>query len=107
MSAQDLSLAKWRPGVVDEWWKRRVVLDERSNAIRTINGLGVILFGSTFPGVPVTDFEGQCNVLRGLSGDQIADQLIAYWRNVARELEQSKGLTDPNAVNCAVPAPRD
>lgn len=91
MSTDDTpKLAKWKDGVVDEPWKRRVILADRQRAIRTVNGLGTILFGSVFPGVAVTDFEGQCEVLRKLSGDQIASAMLDYWKRIGRQLEASK-----------------
>lgn len=91
-------LAKWRPGVVDEIWKRRVVQDNRARAVQTLNGLGYILFGSTIPGAGPVDFEAQCDALRTLSCDDIVDQLQRYWRVTNTELDASASIekTDAN-----------
>lgn len=94
----DVRLAKWKPGVIDAPWKKRVVFAERETAIRTINGLGTILFGAAIPGASVTDFVAQCDVLRKLSSEQIADQLIAYWRVVSQQLESSKDISTIDPV---------
>ena len=80
-------LAKWKVGRIDEKWKRDVVLQNRDRAIDTINGLNTILFAGT-NGKTWNDFEAQISNLRGLTGDEIADQLLAYWNVTQRELAQ-------------------
>lgn len=75
-------LAKWKTGKPDEPWKMEIAKANQAKAIQTINALNMIIFGSS-PGV---NFEAQTNRLRGLTGDQIADQLNAFWYATQREL---------------------
>lgn len=93
MTNPKLKLATWKPTKVDEPWKKRVVLDERQTAIRTISGLCTILFNGLPPGVSATDFNAQCDVIASLSGQEIAEQLKQYWRVVGANLDECKGMS--------------
>lgn len=98
MSSSELRLAKWKPGVIDAPWKKRVVFANRETAISTITGLGTILFGAAIPGAAATDFEGQCDVLATMSGAEIAEQMKRYWRVVGAELDASKDISTIDGV---------
>lgn len=90
---QQDQLANWKRSNVDEPWKRRVVFEQRKTAIDVVNGLGVMLFkGGVIPGASVVDFRAQCEILRGLSGDQLADGLLKFWDKVCEDLDASKNL---------------
>lgn len=82
-------LAKWKRGRVDEEWKLKVIEKNRENAISIVNGLNTILFGGP-SNKPWNVFEEQTSLLRGLTGDQIADALNAYWAVNEADLKQGR-----------------
>jgi len=82
-------MAKWKRGSIDEPWKLDVVLANRQRAITVLTGLNSILFGSHNP-APAAEWFPQTQLLRALTGEQIADALDAYWRRTQEELQQGK-----------------
>lgn len=82
-------LAKWKRGFIDEEWKLKIAEANRQRAITVLTGLNSIVFGSNNP-APAAQWFPQTNLLRGLTGAQIADALDAYWTVNEADLVQGR-----------------
>lgn len=67
----------------------KVIEQTRSQAITVLSGLNAILFAGT-GGAKWDEWRPQTDLLRGLTGDQIADALNAYWDTTNLDLEQGR-----------------